>query len=66
MLIKAIFIIFKISSPKIRVCRLFDGVEYSRIYGNEENLGWHEQQKWKGGLSGTYLRQTISIVGSAG
>ena len=33
MLIKAIFIIFKISSPKIKVSGLFDGTEYSRIYG---------------------------------
>ena len=24
------------------------------------------KQKWKGGQSGTYLRQTIGIVGSAG
>ena len=33
MLIKAICIVFKISSPKIRVRGLFDGAEYSHIYG---------------------------------
>ena len=32
--VKAIFIIFFLNcSPKIRVCRLFDGTKYSRMYG---------------------------------
>ena len=45
MLIKAIFIIFLIFSPKIRVCGLFDGAEYSRIYGIYFLL---ELIEWKG------------------
>ena len=49
------------SSSRVSVAKAY------RVYHDKENLERHESnKKWKGGQSGTYLRLTIGVVGSAG